>query len=163
MSSTWTLWTLPAQPAPGSAVVYPTFVTILAFICVAFALFFHLKLSGSTLLWPEFKSIRGSTMVLAVWYTGTAVDRWLHFNHRALPNGYILFEPMLQSLRVISTIWFLWALTTSCGRIWSGGSRASGRRACGGLPPRLPSSWSAWSRSTTSCWTWRRPWCGCSF
>ncbi|KAK4447449.1 hypothetical protein QBC34DRAFT_427211 [Podospora aff. communis PSN243] len=108
MSSTWTLWTLPAQAAPKSDVKYSTFVTIWAFACVLFAVLFHRKLSSPTPVWPEFKSIGGSTVLLAVWYTGSAVDRWLHYDQCALSNGYILFEPILKVLQVISTIWFLW-------------------------------------------------------
>ncbi|KAM7208579.1 hypothetical protein V8F20_001002 [Naviculisporaceae sp. PSN 640] len=107
MSST-TLWKLPAQPSPKSDVTSSVFVTLWAFSCVIFASLFHLKLSGSTPVWPEFKSIRGSAILLAVWYTATAADRWLHYEQRVLPYGYILFEPVLHIIRVISTIWFLW-------------------------------------------------------
>jgi len=42
------------------------------------------------------------------WYTATAADRWLHYDRNALPYGYILLVPVLEIIRVISTIWFLW-------------------------------------------------------
>ncbi|KAK0627761.1 hypothetical protein B0T14DRAFT_493792 [Immersiella caudata] len=108
MGSTLTIWTLPEQPLPKSDIKASVFVTIWAFCCAIFVFLFHRKLSGKTPVLAEFKSIRGSAILLTVWYTVTAADRWLHFEQRALPYGYILLVPILQIAQVISAIWFLW-------------------------------------------------------
>src|SRR5512142_3326953 len=33
----------------------------------------------------------------------------MHYEQRALPFGYVLFEPVLKIVLITSTIWYLWA------------------------------------------------------
>lgn len=40
----------------------------------------------------------------------TAADRWVHYDQRGtLPFGYVLFEPVVKTVLVTSTIWYLWS------------------------------------------------------
>jgi len=64
--STVTLWKLPAQPSPKADTKSSALVTVWAVFCVVFASLFYFKFKRSTRVWPEFKSICGSTILLAV-------------------------------------------------------------------------------------------------
>ncbi|KAK4169556.1 hypothetical protein QBC43DRAFT_307974 [Cladorrhinum sp. PSN259] len=116
--STTTLWTLPAQPLPVADVRGATFVTIWTFITTGFAITWHLKLRKSGGAVPaEFKTeIRISTILLSIWYLAITIDRWMHYEQRRVPFGYIIFEPIVQSLQLLSTLFFLWG---TYGVVWS--------------------------------------------
>ncbi|KAK3986462.1 hypothetical protein QBC44DRAFT_140030 [Cladorrhinum sp. PSN332] len=116
-TDTVTIWTLSAQPLPASDIPGAAFVTIWTFVTAGFAIALQLKISKSgKAIWPEFKTIGASTILLSLWYLATAIDRWMHYEQRRMPFGYILFEPIVQGLQLISTLFFLWG---TYGVVWN--------------------------------------------
>ncbi|CAM1505509.1 Fc.00g111460.m01.CDS01 [Cosmosporella sp. VM-42] len=105
-----TLWKLPNQQLPETEIVGPTFVTIWLFITAIFTYVFWWLLHKPSPTWPEFKTIMIGTGLL--WYLIVVVDRWLHYDHRSVPFGYILLAPIWEFFYVGSANLILWGTFT---------------------------------------------------
>ncbi|KAI3320304.1 hypothetical protein HD806DRAFT_507139 [Xylariaceae sp. AK1471] len=104
-----TILKLPVQPLPVAGLVQPVSVTIWFTGCSIFAAAFYRLLRRRTLAtWPEFKPIFIGTALLSFWYFFAVLDRWLHYDQRAVSYGYIFTMPIFEISRVASSVYYLW-------------------------------------------------------
>ncbi|KAK4207465.1 hypothetical protein QBC37DRAFT_355235, partial [Rhypophila decipiens] len=114
-NQTLTIWELPPHPLlPVNDIKDPVFVTI--WLVGSFAAAFYLRIllkRSENPTWQEFGAVRYGALCLAIWYLARATDRWLRWDQRtAVKYGYALAEPMVDGLRVTSTILILWGTYT---------------------------------------------------
>ncbi|KAH8879093.1 hypothetical protein GQ53DRAFT_672824, partial [Thozetella sp. PMI_491] len=117
---------LPPQPLPVADQVGAIVLTIWACSITALMVVFlsllrekHVQL----FFWGKDKSILGqfrditiAAILMTIWFLGTVTDRWMHYSLRVVPFGYVLFIPIMEPLRVLATVVFLW---TTYKLIWS--------------------------------------------
>ncbi|KAI1737446.1 hypothetical protein F4680DRAFT_214603 [Xylaria scruposa] len=104
-----TILKLSAQPLPAGSKLEGTSVTIWLFGClVATAAFDHLLFRRPRATWPEFKPLLFGTALLSFWYFLIVLDRWLHYGRARVVYGYIFVLPIIEILRIASTMYYLW-------------------------------------------------------
>lgn len=62
------------------------------------------------------------------WYFFLMIDRWVHTNQRPMSYGYVVFLTLIESLRVLSAIFFAWGnykvvwveIETRWDHVWQG-------------------------------------------
>lgn len=126
---TKTLATLPQQRLPSQTeLVGPVFVTIWLFVTLIFTVVIWRALTKPNPASQEFKTILYGTGLLTLygnspndlvqiltsfrWYFIVVVDRWIHYDGRAVGYGYILLIPIWEFFYVGSTIFILWGTYT---------------------------------------------------
>ncbi|KAJ2901807.1 hypothetical protein MKZ38_001345 [Zalerion maritima] len=107
---TTSIWKLPAQALPYSKIDAPILATIWLFLTTL--LTYVLRRLGKAshgAPWQEFNLAIIASGLLIVWYLVITVDGWLHFDRREVPYGYVISMSAFESLRVASTMLYIWA------------------------------------------------------
>ncbi|KAK0646945.1 hypothetical protein B0T16DRAFT_391283 [Cercophora newfieldiana] len=109
-NQTLALSELPDQPLIQIEIADAVFVTIWFISSVVFSITLDLLVSSKRQnpTWPEFKTIRTGTWILALWYLLMVVDRWMCFDKVAVKYSYVVFLPIREVPRVASTVLLLW-------------------------------------------------------